>query len=109
MQTNEWHAWRPPGRSPGGHNPGAEPYHKSPMPETTMHELFIEQGRKCFAVALKENQNGRFLRITEEKDNRRNTIIVPAEALEDFLTVVIEMVQTHKNQPTGEPPNPLRD
>lgn len=39
-------------------------------------ELQIE--RKHFYIEFRENDRGRFLRITEEAHGRRNTIIVPS-------------------------------
>jgi PurA ssDNA and RNA-binding protein len=43
-------------------------------------ELQIE--RKHFYVELRENERGRFLRITEEAHGRRNSIIVPSTGVE---------------------------
>ena len=43
-------------------------------------ELQIE--RKHFYVELRENERGRFLRITEEPHGRRNSIIVPSTGVE---------------------------
>ncbi|PYI70912.1 MAG: DNA-binding protein, partial [Verrucomicrobia bacterium] len=45
-------------------------------------ELQIE--RKHFYVELRENDRGRFLRITEEAHGRRNSIIVPSTGVDDF-------------------------
>ena len=69
------------------------------MPEDTLKELFVDVERKVFAIALKENQNGRFLRITEEVNDKRNTVIVPEAGFDDFLTVVIGMVEASKTTP----------
>jgi hypothetical protein len=41
--------------------------------------------RKTFFLDLKENQRGRFLKITEDVAGRRDTIMVPAEAFKDFV------------------------
>ena len=43
-------------------------------------ELQIE--RKHFYIEFRENDRGRFLRITEEAHGRRNTIIVPSTGLD---------------------------
>ena len=40
--------------------------------------------RKIFFLDLKENQRGRFLKITEDVGGRRDTIMLPAEAFKDF-------------------------
>jgi hypothetical protein len=63
--------------------------------------------RKTFVFTLKENPRGRFLRITEDVGGRRDTIIIPAPGLEDFLKVLEEMVKTSAERPpageTGDP------
>jgi hypothetical protein len=41
-------------------------------------------GRKIFFLDLKENPRGRFLQITEDVGGRRDRIMLPAEALDDF-------------------------
>ncbi len=49
-------------------------------------ELQIE--RKHFQLELRENERGKFLRITEEAHGRRNTIILPSTGLEDFTAAL---------------------
>lgn len=49
-------------------------------------QLQIE--RKSFFVELRENDRGRFLRITEESGGRRNTIIVPGTGINDFTAAI---------------------
>ena len=44
----------------------------------------IDVERKIFMFDLKENDRGRFLRITEDVRGRRDTIIIPAPGLEEF-------------------------
>lgn len=56
-------------------------------------EVQIE--RKHFHVQLRENDRGKFLRITEEAHGRRNTIIVPTTGANDF-TAAIGEVLAHK-------------
>lgn len=53
-------------------------------------ELQIE--RKHFHVELRENDRGRFLRITEEAHGRRNTIIVPSTGLDEFNATIADVV-----------------
>jgi hypothetical protein len=55
-------------------------------------ELQIE--RKHFHVEFRENDRGKFLRITEEAHGRRNTIIVPSTGVDEF-TSAIEAVIDH--------------
>ena len=53
-------------------------------------ELQVE--RKHFFIEFRENERGRFLRLTEEAHGRRNTIIVPSTGLNEFNTAVDEVI-----------------
>ena len=53
-------------------------------------EVQIE--RKHFHVEFRENERGKFLRITEEAHGRRNTIIVPGTGVNEFTAVIGEVV-----------------
>ncbi len=53
-------------------------------------ELQIE--RKHFFIEFRENDRGRFLRITEEAHGRRNTVIIPSTGLEDFGRLLNEVL-----------------
>lgn len=53
-------------------------------------ELQIE--RKHFHLELRENDRGKFLRITEEAHGRRNTIIVPSTGVTDFAAAITEVL-----------------
>jgi hypothetical protein len=53
-------------------------------------ELRIE--RKHFHVEFRENDRGKFLRVTEEAHGRRNTIIVPSTGLDDFVTAISQVL-----------------
>ena len=53
-------------------------------------EVQIE--RKHFHVELRENDRGKFLRITEEAHGRRNTIIVPTTGVSQFTTAIGEVL-----------------
>jgi len=53
-------------------------------------QLQIE--RKHFHVEFRENDRGKFLRITEEAHGRRNTIIVPSTGVDDFTAAISEVV-----------------
>lgn len=79
--------------SPGdSSSSGCEP-DSAPNEETLQSEK-IQIERKSFAFSLKENPRGRFLRITEEVNGRRETIIIPAPGLEKFKRALDEMVAT---------------
>jgi PurA ssDNA and RNA-binding protein len=53
-------------------------------------EVQIE--RKHFHVELRENDRGKFLRITEEAHGRRNTIIVPTTGVTEFTAAIGEVL-----------------
>jgi hypothetical protein len=59
--------------------------------------------RKFFVCTLKENPRGRFLRIAEESNGRRNTIIIPATGLNDFKKLLDEMVKSEAEIPEKRP------
>jgi hypothetical protein len=68
----------------------------SPKPrvdEDTLKSETIQIERKKFIFTLKENPRGRFLRITEDVNGRRDNIIVPSTGLEEFSKIVSAMVQ----------------
>src|SRR6266481_1057345 len=60
-------------------------------------ELQIEQ--KHFYVELRENDRGRFLRITEEAHGRRNSIIVPSTGVDDFTATIAEVLTNGETAP----------
>lgn len=53
-------------------------------------ELQVE--RKHFFIELRENERGRFLRITEESHGRRNSVIIPSTGLDDFERMLDEVL-----------------
>jgi hypothetical protein len=52
--------------------------------------------RKTFVFDLRENPRGRFLRITEDANGRRDSIVIPAPGLEDVRRVLDEIIATHR-------------
>jgi len=52
----------------------------------------IQVERKIFFLDLKENQRGRFLKITEDVGGRRDTIMLPASALQEFVEALTRIV-----------------
>lgn len=52
--------------------------------------------RKRFQVEFRENDRGKFLRITEEAHGRRNTIIVPSTGVSDFTAAIGEVLQASR-------------
>lgn len=83
-------------RSHGSHAP------KQPVNEDTLATEKVQIERKTFVFTLKENPRGRFLRITEDVGGRRDTIIIPAPGLQDFLKVLETMVQANGDAPSTE-------
>ena len=57
--------------------------------------------RKNFIFDLRENPRGRFLRITEDANGRRDSIVIPAPGLEDFRRVLDDIIAA--DQKAGEP------
>jgi hypothetical protein len=89
--------------SPYGHRPAAQSGGKSPGNDETLRSEKLQIERKTFVFTLKENPRGRFLRITEDVAGRRDTIIVPAPGLEDFLRMIGEMARVASSGSTEEP------
>lgn len=84
--------------SPEGHShegAGSKPG----LHEDTLKTEKIQIERKSFVFSLKENPRGRFLRITEDVNGRRDTIIIPAPGLEEFQKVLDGMVRTSNETP----------
>ena len=79
---------------------------RQPVQEDTLKTGQIQIERKTFNLTLKENARGRFLRISEENNTKRNAIIIPAPGLAGFKQMVEEMVKASveipaKNQAGG--------
>ncbi len=72
------------------------------MAEETLKTEVIQIERKSFVFTLKENPRGRFLRITEDVNGRRDTIIIPAPGLEDFRRTLEDMVRAAGEMPAKE-------
>ena len=53
----------------------------------------IVNERKIFFLDLKENQRGRFLKITEDVGGRRDTIMLPVEAFKDFTEALERLIE----------------
>src|SRR5208283_1421753 len=81
---------------------------KPPVNEDTLRTEKIQIERKSFVLTLKENPRGRFLRITEDVGGRRDTVIIPAPGLPDFLRVLSEMVKVGRVASPGCTPGRRR-
>jgi hypothetical protein len=53
--------------------------------------------RKTFLFDLRENPRGRFLRITEDANGRRDSIVIPAPGLEDFRRILEEIIAADRD------------
>lgn len=82
---------------------GGAGHNKPPVAEETLRTDKIQIERKTFVISLKENPRGRFLRITEDVNGRRDTIILPATGLTEFKRVVDEMVRASDEAPAKSP------
>jgi PurA-like ssDNA and RNA-binding protein len=62
---------------------------RGPIPMDNIIEAReVQIERKHFHVELRENDRGKFLRITEEAHGRRNTIIVPTTGVTEFTAAI---------------------
>ena len=59
-----------------------------PPPAPPLHSEKLVSDRKIFFLDLKENDRGRFIKITEDVRGRRDTIMLPLEIAGDFLDAI---------------------
>lgn len=89
----------PHNQSEGG---GSSRGHRPHVEESTLRTERLQVERKTFVFALRENPRGRFLRITEDVNGRRDHVIVPAPGLAEFARIVQEIISHQEEFP--EPP-----
>ena len=63
------------------------------MPSEPIAAEKVTIDRKVFFLDLKENQRGRFMKITEDVGGRRDTIMLPAAAFKDFIEALQRLVE----------------
>jgi hypothetical protein len=85
--------------SPQGYRSYSAGPPKPPVNEDTLKTEKIQIERKTFIFTLKENPRGRFLRITEDVNGRRDNVIIPSTGLEDFRRIVDEMAKASADIP----------
>ncbi|MFT6596075.1 MAG: hypothetical protein ACJAT3_002055 [Akkermansiaceae bacterium] len=68
------------------------------MNQEDLHTEKIIADRKIFFLDLKENARGRVVKITEDVNGNRDTIMVPAEILGDFIEALTDIKETADNQ-----------
>ena len=61
--------------------------------DTVIHTVAFAVERKQIEVSLRQNPQGRFLRITECVSNHRDAIIVPAAGLQLLSNALNEMLE----------------
>lgn len=64
------------------------------MQQDNLHTEKIIADRKVFFMDLKENARGRVVKITEDVNGNRDTIMVPAEILGDFIEALTDIKTT---------------
>ena len=64
--------------------------------DTQLQNHSIRVERKHFTFDLRENPRGRFLRIIEEVNGRRDAIIIPLPGIEDFRDALNEIIKFSK-------------
>lgn len=71
----------------------SRPYRsQSHSPSLEVRELEVE--RKFFTAEIRENERGKFLRLTEEAHGRRNTVILPSSGFKDFAAMIQDILST---------------
>lgn len=64
------------------------------MDNGLLHTEKIIADRKTFYIDLKENARGMVVKITEDVGGNRDTIMVPAEILSDFIQALQDVKAT---------------
>ena len=63
-----------------------------------LHTEKILADRKVFFLDLKRNARGMVVKITEDVSGNRDTIMVPAEILADFIAALTDIKATADDQ-----------
>ncbi len=68
------------------------------MENDLLHTEKILADRKVFVLDLKENARGKVVKITEDVAGNRDTIMVPAEILADFIATLQDIQETSDSE-----------
>ncbi|NQX01182.1 RNA-binding protein [bacterium] len=68
------------------------------MDTDLLHTEKILADRKTFYLDLKQNARGMVVKITEDVGGNRDTIMVPAEILGDFIAALTDIKATADEQ-----------
>ncbi len=60
--------------------------------DSVIHNIAFHVERKLIEVSLRQNTQGRYLRITESLSNHRDAIILPSAGLSQLRDALSEMV-----------------
>jgi hypothetical protein len=69
-------------------------FKESQVDSDLLHTEKILADRKTFYLDLKQNQRGMVVKITEDVSGNRDTIMVPAEILGDFIAALSDIKAT---------------
>jgi hypothetical protein len=69
--------------------------------ENVIASRTLQVERKTLTIEFRENERGRFLRITEEAGGRRNTVIIPSTGINEFNAAVDAVVVAANNAATA--------
>jgi hypothetical protein len=64
-----------------------------------LHTEKIVTDRKIFFLDLKENDRGRVVKITEDVRGRRDTIMLPVDALREFIDALQRIDEAQNGAP----------
>ena len=72
---------------------------QSPIPNPPLASEKLAIDRKVFFLDLKENDRGRFIKITEDVGGRRDTIMVPMAAVKEFHELLGRLLEYEATLP----------
>ena len=65
------------------------------MEEKTLYTRKIITRNKAFFLDLKENPNGKFLKVTESNGEKRSFVFIPEEGLREFKEAMDEIIEEY--------------
>ncbi|MFH1539596.1 MAG: DNA-binding protein [bacterium] len=63
--------------------------------EDTLYTRKIITRNKAFFLDFKQNNNGKFLKVTESSGEKRSFVFIPEEGLKEFSDSLVEILQDH--------------
>ncbi len=73
----------------------------SHQPPNILEEQELQVERKFFIAQIRENERGKFLRLIEESQGRRNTVIVPGSGFADFAEMINSILSSEAANDVG--------